>query len=69
MGLLSPRVDACPLRRLSPEALPEEGLVHLNPAEGQRALGQPASLRRGKEARMCRTREALTVFSWGQPRP
>lgn len=59
MGLLSPHVDACPLRRLSPE----EGLVHLNPAEGQRALGQPASLRRGKEARMCRTREALTVFS------
>lgn len=49
--------------------LPEEGLVHLNPAEGQRALGQPASLRGGKEAHTCRTREALTVFSWGQLHP
>lgn len=52
-------------------ALPEEGLVHLSPAEGQRALGQRVctSLRSGKEARTCRTWEALTVFSWGQPRP
>lgn len=52
-------------------ALPEEGLVHLSPAEGQRALGQwvCTSVHSGKEARTFRTREALTVFSWGQPRP
>lgn len=52
-------------------ALPEEGLVHLSPAEGQRALGQwvCTSVCSGKEAPTFRTREALTMFSWGQPRP
>lgn len=51
--------------------------MHLCPAEGQGDLGQPSSLHSGqrtvcaeeRRARTCRRQEALTVFSWGQPRP